>query len=176
MLVWSGSALSKIPEYSEHSSASANRPPLQRMVVLNLQLTGDTGGSRFQAEHKQRIEWASTKLRDEFKRHHTYTVIDDPSSRALIEKAGIGQNLHHCNGCELDVAKQLNADLILVPWIYRVSNLVLTLHVEIRDASTGRIVMKKALDFKGDNDTGWTRAIDYLMKTMKNRRTLSAEL
>ncbi|MGH7428920.1 MAG: DUF2380 domain-containing protein [Candidatus Methylomirabilaceae bacterium] len=38
------------------------------------------------------------------------------------------------------MAKQLNAEQVLVPWVFRMSNLVLTMHVEIRDVATGRIL------------------------------------
>ncbi len=50
------------------------------------------------------------------------------------------------------------------------SNLVLTMHVTIGDVATGRIIMKNALDFRSDNDTGWTRAIAYLVKDLKERQ------
>lgn len=67
------------------------------------------------------------------------------------------------------MARQLNAEQILVPWVFRMSNLILTMHVEIRDTATGRIVVKKALDFRGDNDIAWTRAIEYLIRELKDR-------
>ncbi|MGH8651820.1 MAG: hypothetical protein ACREYE_06380 [Gammaproteobacteria bacterium] len=35
----------------------------------------------------------------------------------------------------------------------------------------GRILMKKALDFRGDNDIGWTRAVAYLIRDMKDHGT-----
>jgi hypothetical protein len=44
------------------------------------------------------------------------------------------------------------------------SNLVLTLHVEIKDVASGRTVFRRALDFRGDNDMGWERAVLYLVK------------
>lgn len=145
--------------------------PLKSLVVLDFELTGDTGGSRFEASHKQQLRMSSEKLREELKHNHLYNVVDNASAATLIERLSAHQNLHQCNGCELDMAKQLNAEQVLVPWVFRMSNLVLTMHVEIRDAATGRTVIKKALDFRGDNDTGWTRAIDYLIKTMKEQRS-----
>jgi len=147
---------------------------LKRLVVLDFKLTGDLGGSNFEAAHKERIRVASEKLRDELKRNHLYNVVDDGAALAVIERWSSEQNLHHCNGCELDMAKQLNAEQVLVPWIFRMSNLVLTMHVEIRDVATGRMLMKKALDFRGDNDIGWTRAIAYLIRDMKERRNIKS--
>lgn len=141
--------------------------PLKSLVVLDFELTGDAGGSQLEASHKQRLRMASEKLRKELKHNHLYNVVDNASAVTLIENLSAHQNLHQCNGCELDIAKKLNAEQVLVPWVFRMSNLVLTMHVEIRDVATGRTSIKKALDFRGDNDMGWTRAIDYLIKTMK---------
>lgn len=151
----------------EASGGFSTPSSLKHLVVLDFKLTGDLGGRNFEAAHRQRIRMASEKLRDELKRNQLYHVVDDAGALAVIERWGSEQNLHHCNGCELDMAKQLDAEQVLVPWVFRMSNLVLTMHVEIRDVATGRILMKKALDFRGDNDIGWTRAVAYLIRDMK---------
>lgn len=148
---------------------AAHASPLKRLVVLDFELTGDAGGQRFTAEHPQRLKMIGAKLREELERNHLYDVIDDSAALSLLAEMNAQQNLHHCNGCELDLAKQLQADYILLPSVFRMSYLVLTLHVEIKDTSTGRIVMKKALDFRGDNDNGWLHAITYLINDMKRR-------
>jgi hypothetical protein len=153
----------------EASGGSSTPSPLKRLVVLDFELTGDVGGSGFEAAHRQRLQMASARLRDELGRSHLYNVVDNAPATTLIERLRSGQHLHHCNGCELDIAKQLNAEQVLVPWVYRVSNLVLTMHVAIRDVATGRTIMAKALDFRSDNDTGWTRAIAYLIRDMKEQ-------
>ncbi|MGH8612083.1 MAG: DUF3280 domain-containing protein [Gammaproteobacteria bacterium] len=156
--------------FDDTSGGSSTPSPLKRLVVLDFELTGDLGGSGFEAAHRQRLQMASARLRDELGRSHLYSVVDNAPARALIERLSSEQHLHHCNGCELDIAKQLNAEQVLVPWVYRVSNLVLTMHVAIRDVATGHTIMKKALDFRSDNDTGWTRAIAYLIRDMKKER------
>lgn len=148
---------------------SPSPSPLKRLVVLDFELAGDLSDNTFEATHQQRIKMASAKLRDGIKRNHLYEVVDEDTVATLIENFSPYQNLHHCNGCELDMARQLNAEQILVPWVFRMSNLILTMHVEIRDTATGRIVVKKALDFRGDNDIAWTRAIEYLIRELKDR-------
>ena len=155
---------------AEASSDSSTPSPLKRLALLDFELIGDVGGSSFEAEHRQRLRMASATLRDELGRSHLYNVVDNAPAADFIERLRSGQYLHRCNGCELDIARQLNAELVLVPWVYRVSNLVLTLHVTIRDVATDRIIMKKALDFRSDNETGWTRAIAYLVRDMKERQ------
>lgn len=84
------------------------------------------------------------------------------------------QYLHRCNGCELDLGRSLGADVVVVPWIFRVSNLILTLHCEVRDVRTGAVLFKRGLDFRGDNDTAWDRAIQYLVRELRDSRRASA--
>lgn len=165
----SGVALNTAPAFADETPTTIRQAPLKRLVVADFKLTGDPGGDSFVAAHRQRLKMASTKLREELESNRLYEVVDDAASLALMDRLGAQQNLHQCNGCELDLAKQLHAEQILLPWVFRMSNLVLTLHVEIKDAATGRIAMKKALDFRGDNDNGWLHAIAYLINDMKRR-------
>jgi len=159
------SFMSAIP--SDYSSTPSQ---LKRLVVLDIELTGDLGGSRFEAEHEQRMRTVSTRLRDGLKQSHLYNVVDNAPAETLISRLKSERYLYRCNSCALDIARQLDAEQVLVPWIYRVSNLILTLNVEILDAATGRRIMKKALDFRGDNDRGWMSAVDYLIRDMKEQR------
>ena len=75
-------------------------------------------------------------------------------------------HLYECNGCDLEVGRELGADLVLVAWVYRVSGLILTLTYEIHDVNTARIVARKSFDFRGDNDSAWTHAIDFMTRDL----------
>jgi hypothetical protein len=79
--------------------------------------------------------------------------------------------LHDCNGCDLDVARQLGADQVVVAWVNRVSALILSFTYEIRDVATGQITARKSFGFRGDNDTSWTRAIDYMVRDLRESAT-----
>ena len=104
--------------------------PLKRLVVLDFELAGDLGGSNFEAAHIQRTRMASAKLCYALRHSHLYNVVDNTPATTLIEELGSQQHLYQCNGCEFDIAKHLNAEVVLVPWVFRRSNLVLTMHVE----------------------------------------------
>lgn len=142
---------------------------LKRVFVLDMDLTGDTGGADFEIEHQQRMRLASARLVDELRRSGLYEVVDTAPAAELIERLGAHQYLHRCNGCEFDIARKLNADLVLVPWVFRMSHLILSLHVEIRDVATGRTIMGTAKSFRGDNDYAWSRAITYLVRDLKEQ-------
>jgi hypothetical protein len=42
----------------------------------------------------------------------------------------------------------------------------LSVTYEIHDVATGQIAARKSFGFRGDNDTSWTRAIDYMVRDL----------
>jgi hypothetical protein len=144
--------------------------PLPRLAVLNIELTGDPGGPKFEEEHRERMQKESTVLREELARSGIFQVLDNDPARALIDKLTSQQRyLHDCNGCDLDIGKQLDADEVMVVWIDRVSALILSLTYEIHDVSTQQIVDRKSYDLRGDNDAAWTHAIQFMVRDLKER-------
>lgn len=99
-------------------------------------LRGDLGGAHVSDLHQQRLAQANEQLGDALAEDARFTLVEDDH----------------------------DAELILVPWVYRVSALVLSLHGELRDANTGDVVSRRAVDFRGDNDTGWQRAVSALLR------------
>jgi hypothetical protein len=154
------------------ADAPAVVAPIPRLAVLDIELTGDLGGPQLNAEHETRLRMASEKLRRELASSGLYQVIDNAPAGALIDELKSQQRyLHDCNGCDLDVGKGLGADEVLVAWVDRVSNLILSLTYEIDDVKTGQIDERKSYDFRGDNDAAWTHAIAFMVQDMKERTT-----
>jgi Protein of unknown function (DUF2380) len=147
-------------------SADAAQPP--RLAVLDIELTGDTGGPQFAAEHAARLQMESDKLRHELGLSGLYRVVDTSPAQSLVTKlAAQHAHLHDCNGCDLEIGKQLGADQVLVTWVDRVSGLILSLTYEFHDVASGQIVGRKSYDFRGDNDSAWTHAITYMVRDLK---------
>lgn len=143
--------------------------------MLDVELTGDVGGPEFAAEHQARLLLASTRLRERLSQTGLYQVVDNtPAQKTIDELKSRYLYLHECNGCDLDVGRQLGADKVLVAWVNRVSGLILSLTYEIHDVATGQIAARKSFDFRGDNDTSWTRAIDYMVRDLKESATLNS--
>ena len=155
------------------TAATAPVPP--RLAVLDIELTGDLGGPELKAEHETRLRMASERLRRELANSGLYHVVDNAPAQALIDKLKSQQRyLHDCNGCDLDVGKSLGADEVLVAWVDRVSNLILSLTYEIDDVKTGQIDDRNSYDFRGDNDAAWIHTIHFMVQDMKERRTAPA--
>jgi PQQ-dependent catabolism-associated CXXCW motif protein len=153
-------------------SADQDRSQLPRLVVLDLELSGDLGGPEFAAEHDTRLKTETARLREDLQHTQLYQVLDNGPAQSAIDHLKAQQAyLHDCNGCDLDIGRQLNADLVLVAWVDRVSGLILTLTYEIHDVKTSQITSRKSYDFRGDNDTAWNHAIDYMVRDLKAQGT-----
>ncbi len=148
--------------------ANAQRPSLpSKLVVLDVELSGDLGGPELAQEHQARLKLASARLRESLSRTGLYQLVDNtPAQGAIDELKSRYLYLHDCNGCDLDIARQLGADQVLVAWVNRVSALILSLTYEVHDIRTGKIAARKSFGFRGDNDTSWTRAIDYMVRDL----------
>lgn len=147
------------------ATLAASPPP--KLVVLDVELTGDLGGPEFESQHRARLNLASTKLRQGLSNTGHYQLLDStPAANTIGELQSQYRYLHDCNGCDLDIGRQLGADQVLVAWVNRVSGLILSFTYEIHDVATGQIIARKSFDFRGDNDTSWTRAIDYMVRDL----------
>src|SRR5262245_57038701 len=144
-----------------------NAAPPPKLVVLDVELTGDLGGPEFAAEHQARLNLASTRLRERLSGTGLYQMVDNgPAQQTIDERKSQYRYLHDCNGCDLDLGKQLGADQVMVAWVDRVSGLILSLTYEIHDVATGQIIARKSFSFRGDNDSSWTHAIDYMVRDL----------
>lgn len=151
-----------------YAAGATGAEPRPSLAVLDIELTGDTGGPQFAAEHDARLKMASDRLRKELRDSGLYRVVDLAPAQPLISRLKAQQAyLHDCNGCDLDVGKELGADQVLVTWVDRVSGLILSLTYEFHDVTSGQIVGRKSYDFRGDNDAAWTHAITYMVRDLK---------
>jgi len=134
--------------------------PPPKLAVLDVELSGDPGGPELVAEHEARLRLASARLRADLGGTGLYQLVGIAPAQTLIDRLKSEQRyLHDCNGCDLEVGRQLGADQVLVAWVNRVSGLILTFNYEIHDVATAQIAARKSFDFRGDNDTAWTHAI-----------------
>jgi hypothetical protein len=142
---------------------------LTRLAVLDVELSGDLGGPELAPEHEVRLRMATGRLREALKRSGRYQLLDNAPAQDIINRLQSQQRyLHDCNGCDLEVGRELRADQVMVAWVNRVSGLILTLSYEIHDVATGQIAARKSFDFRGDNDTAWQHAIDYMVRDLSS--------
>ena len=95
-----------------------------------------------------------------------YRVIDNRSAADLIDSLKARENLRDCNGCELDIGKSLGADVIVVGWVQKVSNLILNINLQLKDVQSGEMLYAKSVDLRSNTDDSWLRGIRYLVTSM----------
>ena len=87
---------------------------------------------------------------------------------AAISDFQAEENILNCNGCEKSLAEDYKAELVMVPYVFRMSHLISTLHIEVKDVESGNVIKKKAFDFRGNTDQAWERAIKYAVRDLKD--------
>ncbi|MCU7882875.1 MAG: DUF3280 domain-containing protein [Candidatus Thiodiazotropha sp. (ex Lucinoma annulata)] len=83
-------------------------------------------------------------------------VIDDNS----------GTHLYRCNGFGLDIAKSVDAEVVMIGWIFKMSSLVLLLHIQMKDISSGKLTYSRMFDFPRDNEKVWQHAADNMIRML----------
>lgn len=151
----------------------ASNHELIPIMVLDFELLGDTSVESMKRQDALLLDKFSDEVRRRLKEQHIFNVIDDEKSLSTIENASKNQFLHRCNGCELQLAENLGAKQVLVPWVFRMSKLIQTMYFEIRDVETGKILMHKGLNFRGNTEDGWehvtTRIIEETQKHIQRK-------
>jgi hypothetical protein len=81
----------------------------------------------------------------------------------VAEELGRTLNPARCNGCEVRMAERLDADYSLVGEVQKVSNLILSMNLALREAETGDLVRMLAVDIRGNTDESWLRGGRYIL-------------
>jgi hypothetical protein len=75
-----------------------------------------------------------------------------------------GPTLRSCDGCEVARARELDAQVAVIGWVQKVSNLILNINIVMRDVATGQRVAAGSVDIRGDTDESWNRGLSYLLR------------
>jgi hypothetical protein len=144
--------------------AAAAEPP--SLLVLNLELVDSSGEVTVtdqREDHERRLAAVRQTLASELAARDVYDVVDPTPIQAEIDATRQRQYLHACNGCEIRLAREVGARRVLTGHVRKVSSLVMALWIDVRDADSGRPIVRRVLDFRGDNDKAWQRAALYLV-------------
>lgn len=81
-------------------------------------------------------------------------------------EAGINRivNVADCNFCDVLMARELGVDYSLVGEVQKVSNLILSMNLVLRDTDEGKHIRGMSVDIRGNNDNSWRRGMRYIMK------------
>ena len=128
----------------------------------------ETEASR--AAQTQRLTLISDALRQEFDQRGMYRIIDNAPAAKMIADEKAQQDLRNCHGCELDIRRALGADVIILGWVQKVSNLILNVNVEVKDIASGKTLYTKSVDLRGNTDKSWLRGIHYMVDGIAEKK------
>jgi uncharacterized protein DUF2380 len=144
------------------------------IVILDFELVDDQRELFPATVEHERLRAIRDQLSDEFARYALYRVVDRTPASDLIREHRSRAPLHACNGCELEIARSVGADRVLVGWVQKVSNLILNINIQIEDAATGAVLLNKSVDLRGNTDETWRRGVSHIVRSMveKGQRNL----
>ena len=140
--------------------------PLPRLIVMEPEFDGDTSDVGRRAEWQARLGLLADRATAELSAQALYDVLDPAAAEAEFAKHRRRAGVHACDVCARGVARAADADRVLSLRVFRLSNLVLSLHGIVRDGRSGTVRYVRVLDFRGDNDRSWLRAADYLIRDL----------
>jgi hypothetical protein len=112
-------------------------------------------------EETARIRTMTRALKQALEQTGQYRILDLAPIETQIDAV---KDIHDCNGCEVELAKKAGAQVAVVAWTQKVSNLILNLNIRIEDVATGETLRGGSVDIRGNNDQSWDRGLKYLLK------------
>lgn len=128
------------------------------MTLLDTSL--QTEGSGENLAEVQRIAVLEAMVTERFAAEG-YLLVDIEPARAQIDRVA---NVAKCYGCDTRIASELGADYALVGEVQKVSDLILAMNLQLRDAASGEMVKGGVVDIRGNTDDSWERGMRYILK------------
>ena len=132
----------------------------KKVAAFDLEFV-DTSGEGNDPAQTKRLKLTSAKLRDLLTASSQYDIVDTAPATDQIEAAGY---LSSCNGCEIEIARDLGADLALIGTVRKVSSLILYISLYMTDAHSGESVRMHRVSIRGNTDESWFRGVHYLVR------------
>ena len=129
-----------------------------RLAVFGFHLI-NTSPAASTPEELARLKSLDAQLRNGLQ--DRYTLVDMAPVQGKL--AGV-DSIRGCNGCELDMARELGAEQVAYGWVQKVSNLILNVNLVVEDAATGRTLKAESVDMRGNTDESWQRGLHYLLQ------------
>ena len=131
----------------------------QRAALFPVEFVDTSPEAPTQAE-LARVKALGAQLHDLLEKSGRYSFVDI----APVAAEASSRDLWNCDGCETTMAKKVGAQVSVIAWVQKVSDLILNINAVIRDTSTGKPVAAGSVDIRGNTDETWSRGLRYLVK------------
>jgi len=129
------------------------------LVFIDTSTEGAYNGRR--ADEAARLTILEQLVEDRFRKEGMVVMDLAPIAETLDNTA----NPANCYGCEVRMAQKLGADFVLVGVVQKVSNLILSMNLVMREVATGQVVRARVVDIRSNTDKSWIRGMNYILKT-----------
>ena len=128
------------------------------LTYLDTSTEGDILGDN--PEETRRLEMLEDMVVDRFEAEG-YDFLDTAPEQERLDRIA---NPAKCYGCDQRIGQALGADYILVGEVQKVSNLILSMNLQLRDVTDGTLVAGRSIEIRSNTDNSWRRGMNYLMK------------
>lgn len=155
------------------NAAPSETNELRRAAVMDFELIDDMKAyetETVKAAQQQRLALIGEEIRRQFSERGMYQIVEHGAAAQLIADEKARQDLRDCNGCELDIGRALGAEVIVIGWVQKVSNLILNINIEVKDVGSGRMLYVKSVDLRGNTDDSWRRGIRHMVNSIEEKK------
>jgi hypothetical protein len=154
--------------------ALAQAAAVPSIVVLPPDLQEDHENPATVDAQKMRLRDIHARLQEELATRGLYRVVPVAPAQAVIEESLATQAfLYKCTDCAQRIGQAAGADLVMVSWVQKVSELILNLNAEVLRVSDGRSLLTRSVDMRGNTDIAWDRGARYLVKQLADERAIN---
>lgn len=143
--------------FVHQAAAEAPRTAVFGFELLDTSPLGGSSGESANVDDKARLLRLDAQLLQLLAasgRYAPMAVAVDPWARSL----------RTCDGCEVDLARAVGAQVSVIGWVQKVSTLILNINLVVRDVTSGERIGGGSVDIRGDTDESWSRGLAYLLR------------
>lgn len=112
-------------------------------------------------EETKRLSLLTEDLKARLLATHAYTLADLTPLADRIKKDA---PLYKCESCLAELARQSNAGFAMLGLVQKISDTLLSVTIQIMDASTGAVTASYSAGIQGNTDEAWLRGVSYLVR------------
>ena len=143
-------------------SGTAGADPRSAVVLGTTLIDSSTEGDYYgkRDDESRRIGMVTLRLAEAFA-EQGWTILD---RAPLAEQLDRVSNPSRCNGCDARLAREIGADVAVTAEVQKVSNLILTINIYVREGESGTLIRLGNADIRSNTDRSWRRGVDYILE------------
>lgn len=164
MRAWTGAVLAFLVSTGSFAGPAAAQKTVLLPFDLVLQKKEEDffiGAGKPSPAEQARLKVINDELAKILSEDGVHDLIDTAPYAKEIEAAA---PFVDCNGCEVDMAKKLNGEVLYTGLVDKASETLLNMRIMEIDVASGRLKRAGNVVIQGNTDEAWLRGVRWLMK------------